>query len=98
MEPLRDPEEKEIEYLQDVGQVRDKRVIEIGCGIGRMTWRYASMVRSIIGVDPDAERLATAMVDRPVALASKVSFVQADGEALPFSDESFDSNVFAWSL
>ena len=98
MEPLRDPEKKEIEYLQDVGQVRDKRVIEIGCGIGRMTRRYASMVKSIVGIDPDAERLATAMVDCPEALASKVSFVQADAEALPFADESFDSNVFAWSL
>jgi ubiquinone/menaquinone biosynthesis C-methylase UbiE len=98
MDPLRDPEEVEVKHLDHVGQLANRRVIEIGCGDGRMTWRYAALPRSIVGIDPDAARLAAAIDARPADLGSKVNFAQAEAEALPFRAESFEMAILAWSL
>ena len=38
---LLDPEGVETRVLHDLVDFRGKDVLEIGCGDGRMTWRYA---------------------------------------------------------
>jgi ubiquinone/menaquinone biosynthesis C-methylase UbiE len=98
VDPTRDPEENEIAYLYQLGHLENARVLEIGCGNGRMTWRYASRPTSIAGLDPNPERLVSAMADRPSNLAYKVDFLSGNAEALPFADESFDVAILAWSL
>jgi ubiquinone/menaquinone biosynthesis C-methylase UbiE len=98
MDPIRDPEENEVTYLYELGRLENARVLEIGCGSGRMTWRYAFRPRSIAGLDPDPERLAKAVADRPPALANKVSFLAGNAETLPLRDESFDTVILSWSL
>ena len=37
MDPVRDPEGIEIEYLNRTGVINGRNVIEIGCGDGRIT-------------------------------------------------------------
>lgn len=98
MEPIRDPEGIEIEFLQRTGAVHGRSVVEIGCGNGRLTWRYATLAASVVGVDPDLERLAETITARPETVDRPVPFVQAAAEALPFPDEAFESAIFAWSL
>jgi len=98
MDPIRDPEENEIAYLYQLGHLENARVLEIGCGNGRMTWRYASRPASVAGLDPGPERLAAAIADRPSNLAYKVDFIQGTAETLPFADENFDVAIMAWSL
>ena len=98
MDPIRDPEENEITYLYQLGRLDNERVLEIGCGDGRMTWRYTSRSASVAGLDPSPEKLATALADRPSNLAYTVSFIQGTAEVLPFADESFDVAIMAWSL
>lgn len=52
---LEDPEEHETAaLLHIVPSIVGARVLEIGCGDGRLTERYAHSARSIIAVDPDA--------------------------------------------
>ena len=98
MEPVRDPEGIEIEFLKRIGVIHDRKVIEIGCGNGRLTWRYANYAASAIGVDPDSERLAEALTTRPETVETGTAFAQAEAKMLPFPDEAFECAILAWSL
>jgi len=94
----KDPEQNEPRYLHSYADHKNKRVLEIGCGEGRMTWRYAKATHTTIGIDPDPDALRIARLDRPSDLEHKVLFSCAASEYLPFSKETFDIAVLAWSL
>ena len=95
---LKDPERNESKHLHKFINFTNKRVLEIGCGEGRMTWQYAKGTQLTIGIDLDAASLRIAKVDRPYELVNKVHFACAASEHLPFSKEKFDIAVLAWSL
>jgi ubiquinone/menaquinone biosynthesis C-methylase UbiE len=94
----RDPERNESKYLHKFADFTNKRVLEVGCGEGRMTWQYARGTHRTIGIDPDTDALRIASADRPYDLASNVYFACAASEYLPLSKETFDIAVLAWSL
>jgi ubiquinone/menaquinone biosynthesis C-methylase UbiE len=98
MEPVRDPEQIEPKYLSRIEELSDARVIEIGCGNGRLTWRYASLVDSVIGIDPEADALREAIDARPLEGCLRFDAVRALAERLPLKAESFDAALFSWSL
>ena len=105
MDPVRDPEGVEIEFLKRTGVIHGRKVVEIGCGNGRLIWRYANLAASVVGVDPDSERLAEALTTRPdkvpktsATVETWSAFAQAEAESLPFPDEAFECAIFAWSL
>jgi ubiquinone/menaquinone biosynthesis C-methylase UbiE len=94
----KDSERNETKYLHKFADFAGKRVLEIGCGEARLTWRYAKETRSTVGIDLDADALRVATIDRPSDLESKVYFLRAMSEQLPFSKETFDIAILAWSL
>jgi ubiquinone/menaquinone biosynthesis C-methylase UbiE len=94
----KDPERNESKYLHTFVDFTDSRVLEIGCGEGRMTWQYAKATHTTIGIDPDPDALRIANADRPYDLTNKAYFSCAASEHLPFSKETFDIAVLAWSL
>ena len=94
----RDPEPKEIKYLYRFADFTDKRVLEIGCGEGRLTWQYARLSRYTIGFDIDAVALRVAWIDRPSDLQTKALFSRAESEYLPFHKETFDMALLSWSF
>jgi ubiquinone/menaquinone biosynthesis C-methylase UbiE len=94
----KDPERNEAKYLHTFADFANKRVLEVGCGEGRMTWQYAKATHTTIGIDPDTNSLRIAKVARPSDLENKVHFSCAASEYLPFSKETFDIAVLAWSL
>jgi predicted RNA methylase len=69
-----DPEDSETTALLDYADFTDKYVLEIGCGDGRLTWRYADRAARVIAIDPDADRIATAIKDTPATLKDRVEF------------------------
>lgn len=93
-----DPERNETKYLHRYADFGGKRVLEIGCGEGRLTWQYAKESRSTIGIDLDQAALRVATIDRPSDLESNVHFSLAKSEQLPFSNDLFDVAIFAWSF
>jgi ubiquinone/menaquinone biosynthesis C-methylase UbiE len=93
-----DPEGVEIEYLHQIAPVADAYVLEVGCGDGRLTWRFADSAKYVIGTDPDPSRLLTAQRECPPALGSGLTLAQVKAEALPFPAAKFDLAILAWSL
>ncbi len=94
----RDPHDIETRYLRDFLEMKGARVLEIGCGDGRLTWRYAASAAQVVALDASDWGLAQALQDRPPALRSQVYFIQARAERLPFPGEMFDRAILAWSL
>lgn len=64
------------------------RVLDFGCGAGRLSNALAEHVREVVGVD-----IAASMIDQAHRInrhPERVRFVHYDGARLPFPDESFD--------
>lgn len=85
-------------YLHRFADLADAHVLEIGCGEGRLAWRYADAANQVTAIDPDFGRLTTAQRDCPPTLKSRITLTQTTAEALPFSDARFDTVLLAWSL
>ena len=94
----KDTDRNEIKYLSKFVDLKDKHVLEIGCGEGRLTWQYAKAARSVVAVDLDRDSLRVAKVDRPSDLEDRIILACVDSEYLPFSKEKFDIAILAWSL
>jgi len=92
-----DPENSEIKALLDfAGSFAGKRVLEIGCGDGRLTWLYADRAARVVAIDPDEEEIARAQKDRPHDLRVEFRAVGIADYAAP--DAVFDVAILSWSL
>jgi 2-polyprenyl-3-methyl-5-hydroxy-6-metoxy-1,4-benzoquinol methylase len=98
MPVLPDPEDTETKALHDYADFSGKRVLEIGCGDGRLTWRYADRAASVVAIDPDADDIATALEDCPTNLRHKIEFHALRLEDLEIPAEKFNLALLAWSL
>lgn len=98
MTPLKDPEGNEIKALRRHAEFSGRRVLEIGCGDGRLTWRYAKSARQVTALDLDRDELRVATIERPSDLEGVATFAQATALHLPFASATFDIAVLAWSF
>lgn len=98
MTVVRDPEGIETDILHEFVDFGGLRVLEVGCGDGRLTWRYADAARRVVGVDPDPDMLCFAPRECPPDLRAVTAFALAEAEALPFPRATFDAAILAWSL
>ena len=93
-----DPEEIEIGVMHDLVNFTGKDVLEIGCGNGRLTWRYAHGVASILALDPQEPAIKLAQEHTPEALRSRVRFEAADITTVDLPEDAFDIALLSWSL
>jgi ubiquinone/menaquinone biosynthesis C-methylase UbiE len=78
-------------FFRRVTEIRDKEIIDIGCGDGCKTWFYGSQSpKKIVGVDLDLFRLKLGQTFRPKSISTPPEFVLADATSLPFKSESFN--------
>ncbi len=92
----KDPERTETKTLHRFADFKGQRVLEIGCGEGRLTWQYAREASQVAAIDLDQDGLRVATIDRPSDFP--VAFARADSIHLPFSKEQFDLAILAWSF
>ncbi len=94
-----DPTGKEIRALQDLMQWKGKRLLEIGCGDGRLTLRLAALgAARIEAIDPDPQRIRLARRNLPKRDSRHIHFHTGHAEKLKYANADFDAVVFAWSL
>jgi len=93
-----DPEDSETKALQELADFSGRRVLEIGCGDGRLTWRYADRATQIVAIDPDADDIAMAIEDCPDHLRDRIEFRVSRIEDFDPPQELFDIALLAWSL
>lgn len=93
-----DPEETETRVLHELVDFANKDVVEIGCGDGRMTWRYAGVTRSVLGLDPNEDRISEARQRTPDTVRPIVGFRVCDVQSVGLPAEGFDVAILSWSL
>jgi ubiquinone/menaquinone biosynthesis C-methylase UbiE len=95
-----DPENDETRALFDLADFSGQHVLEIGCGDGRLTWRYADRVAHVTAIDPNADRIARARENVPHELQGRVELHHISFEDFAKSSKSstFDSVILSWSL
>jgi 2-polyprenyl-3-methyl-5-hydroxy-6-metoxy-1,4-benzoquinol methylase len=94
-----DPEGNETDALFDLVDLEGAEVLEIGCGDGRLTWRYADRTAHVTAIDPFADGVARAKE----ALAG--SAFPVEFREIAFADfaagseaDVFDVAILSWSL
>ena len=93
-----DPEGVETRAIHDLVDFAGKDVVEVGCGDGRLTWRFADAAASVLAFDPDPSVIATAVEQTPAPLRSRVTFRAVDMASVELEAGVYDVGVLSWSI
>jgi 2-polyprenyl-3-methyl-5-hydroxy-6-metoxy-1,4-benzoquinol methylase len=93
-----DPDGVEPAAIRELVDVRGLRILEIGCGDGRMTFACAREGASVFAIDSDVEEIEEARASTPGDLADRVRFEAADAAQIELPRGEFDLALFSWSL
>jgi ubiquinone/menaquinone biosynthesis C-methylase UbiE len=94
----RDREGREAAVIGAVVDLDGKRVIEVGCGTGRLTTLVAARAERVYAFDPEAESVAQATESLGRDLRDRVRFAVHDAQALDLPRRRFDLALCGWSL
>jgi SAM-dependent methyltransferase len=85
--------QKIFEKIGKHATLKNKKVLEIGCGSGRISSLLAEECNALVAIDPDEKDIENARARIP-----GVDFRVGSGEKLDFPDSSFDLVIFTLSL
>jgi ubiquinone/menaquinone biosynthesis C-methylase UbiE len=94
----RDREGREPAAIEEVVDLTGKRVLEVGCGTGRLTRFLASQAASVYAFDPNADAVADAKASLAGEQRERVRFGVHDAQALDVPRCRFDLALCGWSL
>ena len=93
-----DPEGAHLAALRRLADFSGCRVLELGCGDGRLTTGIARDAAEVLAFDPDAVAVERARHSLPAELADRVTYKAASGTEVDVARHAFDIVVFSWSL
>ncbi|HTD46385.1 MAG TPA: class I SAM-dependent methyltransferase [bacterium] len=105
----RDPERTELRALRRRIPLEGARILEVGCGDGRLTRRIAPVARAVAAIDSNEAFIARAKALTPASLRKKVRYglaarPKASGSPAGASTSrsshglSDESHLRAWSM
>ena len=94
-----DPEGSETDALFDLVELGGRNVLEIGCGDGRLTWRYADRAARVTAIEPFGDSIARAKERlRENHLSIDFRHVAFEDFAAASDAAAFDVALLSWSL
>jgi 2-polyprenyl-3-methyl-5-hydroxy-6-metoxy-1,4-benzoquinol methylase len=93
-----DPHGSELATIRDLVELRGQRVLEVGCGNGRLSFACAREGAEVFAFDSDEEEIATARTETPAELRRRVRFEAAHAREIELPKGEFDLALFSWSL
>ena len=95
-----DPDHNEVNALFELVDLSGRNVLEIGCGDGRLTWRYAHTARHVTAIDSWEEGIKKAKENMPRELQDRVEFQRSAflDHAGNVPSSFFDTVILSWSL
>ncbi len=88
----------EVRLIERYVGLKGRRILEIGCGDGRLTRQFAPLASSVVAIEPDSAKIARARRLATSAGISNVSFRVGSAERLRHSGDQFEVALFSWSL
>lgn len=98
MPAIIDPDGVEIVTMKELVAFEGLRIVEIGCGDGRLTFECAREAASVLALDSDKDAIRKARAETPRALRRRIRFEIADAAQLELPKGEFDLALFSWSL
>jgi len=93
-----DPEGAHLAALRRLADFTNLRVLELGCGNGRLTIPVGRDAASVVAFDPDRAEVEAARRSLPADLADRVAYRAASGREIEIEPGAFDLVLFSWSL
>lgn len=79
------------QIIKTLGNLKNKSVLDIGCGSGELTTLIAKKAKHTVGIDRSKEWIA--LCKNTYQTNHNLRFILADGAKLPFENSSFDMIV-----
>ena len=95
-----DPEGEETDALFDLVEIDGSEVLEIGCGAGRLTWRYADRAARVTAIDPFDASIERANLRLREMPNERIEFRHVAFEDFAASSDAdiVDVALLSWSL
>jgi 2-polyprenyl-3-methyl-5-hydroxy-6-metoxy-1,4-benzoquinol methylase len=88
----------ELRLIERFTPIENRRVLEIGCGDGRLSLQLARKANSVVAIDPDRAAIDDARADASHEGIRNIEFLVGAGEQVRPFGAPFDVAVFSWSL
>ena len=92
------PDGMEVRLIERFTTLRGKRILEVGCGDGRLTFQYAPTAKRVLAFDRDRASIEDALDEQDWLNVRNVDFRVGSVEHLPARGAPFDVALFSWSL
>jgi ubiquinone/menaquinone biosynthesis C-methylase UbiE len=92
------PPGMEVGLIERYVELKGRRILEIGCGDGRLTRQLAPLASSVVAIEPDPARIALARRLAASEGISNVTFRVNSAERLRLGRDPFEVALFSWSL
>lgn len=79
----RSGQDRRLNLIRSYAQLENRRILDVGCGIGMYVRKFRELSAEVYGVDVDPDKVAVASRTLP-------NIFTAPAEMLPFSDNQFD--------
>jgi 2-polyprenyl-3-methyl-5-hydroxy-6-metoxy-1,4-benzoquinol methylase len=93
-----DPDGVEAATIRELVDLAGLRVLDVGCGDGRLSFACAREGAEVFAFDPDEDVVEIARTETPRELRKRLRFEVAHAREIELPKGEFELALFSWSL